>query len=345
MTDASEARKPRRLLFTVIGTAIAVAVVFSVWRLYATRTSPATMRAVTIAQAGDFFLYAPLYIATDGGFFEKRGLKVSLVSTGGDEKTWAAVLSKSASFGIADPTFVAIAGARGEPGRVIASVVNGAPFWGITFKPIPVFTSPQDLGTYTVATFPAPSTAYTLQKEMFLRAGLKPKIRQGAFGTLEAILRADQADIALELEPNVSQQAEKGARVLYSMQSIYGDFAVTGLTATPDLLSEDPELAFNVVCGLQSALDFARERPDDALAILSHRFPEITPTVAKSAFTRVLNASIIPKTVVLRKAAWQNATALRIKAGDLKPTGNLDQYVDNQYGERAVKECRVKASA
>lgn len=82
----------------------------SLW--YVRRSSdPAQRRKITIAQAGDFFLYAPLYIAIDAGLFSKRGLDVSLVSTGGDEKTWAAVVSNSASFGVADPTFVAVSAA------------------------------------------------------------------------------------------------------------------------------------------------------------------------------------------------------------------------------------------
>jgi len=90
---------------------------------------------VTIAQAGDFYLYAPLYIAQDRGFFAKRGAKVTIVSTGGDEKTWAAVLSGDAQFGVADPTFIAIASQRGQAGKIIATVVNGVPFWGITKNP------------------------------------------------------------------------------------------------------------------------------------------------------------------------------------------------------------------
>ncbi|MFA5264816.1 MAG: hypothetical protein WC378_13415, partial [Opitutaceae bacterium] len=33
--------------------------------------------AVTIAQAGDFYLYAPLYVALDRGFFKQYGLEVT----------------------------------------------------------------------------------------------------------------------------------------------------------------------------------------------------------------------------------------------------------------------------
>jgi NitT/TauT family transport system substrate-binding protein len=314
-----------------------------------TSCSPATnapaLRDVTIAQAGDFFLYAPLYIAVDAGFFKRNGLNVSLISTGGDDKTWAAVLSGGASFGVADPTFVAIAGARGEPGRVIASVVNGVPFWGITYNhAIPVIRQPRDLDSYTVATFPAPSTAYILQREMFLRAGLAPKIRQGAFGTLQAMLKARQADIALELEPNVSQASLGGARVLYSMATLYGDFAITGLTTSPRILQNDPALAREVVCGLQQALVYARNHPDGTLTILSKRFPELAPSVAHAAFRRVSDAGIIPRTVLTSPIAWRKAIDLRVRSGDLAQPANPNVYLDNSFAQWAETHCSLAAS-
>ena len=72
----------------------------------------------------------PLYLAEGKGFFKDQGLSVTITSTGGDDKTFAAVISGDVHFGIADPTFVAIARAKGQPGKVIASIVNGVPFWG-----------------------------------------------------------------------------------------------------------------------------------------------------------------------------------------------------------------------
>jgi len=194
--------------------------------------TPRRAEKLVIAQAGDFFLYAPLYVAIDGGYFAEEGLDVSLTTTGGDEKTWAAVISGNAAFGIADPTFIAIPDARGVPGRVVGGIVNGVPFWGVTLsKDIKPFKTKDDLNEYTVATFPSPSTAYTLQRKMFLDAGKEPRLREGAFGTLVAMLRSDQVDIALELEPNVSQVVADGGTVLYSLSELYGDFAITGLPA------------------------------------------------------------------------------------------------------------------
>jgi NitT/TauT family transport system substrate-binding protein len=309
-------------------------------------TSPAQSvqpRRVTIAQVADFFLYAPIYLAQDSGFFEKRRLSVSITNTGGDEKTWAAVFSGEADFGVGDPTFVAISGVRGKPGKVISSIVNGVPFWGVTFDPkIPIIKEPRDLNGYAVATFPAPSTAYSLQKKMFTDGGLRENIRQGAFGTLLPMLQSGQAQIALELEPNVSQAVLSGARVVYSLAQLYGDFAITGLTATPRFLDKNKDVAGDVVCALQMALDFAHKDPEKATALLLKRFPDVRPEAAHLAYQRVLGEGIIPLSTSTAKAAWQKAIALRVEIGDLPSgdVGDFGAYVDNSYADAAIRECR-----
>lgn len=300
-------------------------------------------RSIVIAQSGDFFLYAPLYVAVDAKIFEKQHLNVSIVSTGGDEKTWAAVVSGSAKFGVSDPTFVAISEEHGQPGRVVFDIVNGVPFWGISLnQSMPAITAPRDLAGHTVATFPAPSTAYTLQEKMFQDAGLKPNIRQGAFGTLYAMLRSGQADIALELEPNVSQAVRGGAKIVYSMRDMYGPFAITGLTSTPENLRNDPQLVRDVVCSLQLSLDYIHKNPEEALHLLSHRFPEISTDVAKAALDRVLREDIVPSDGVITAEAWDKAIALRRQVGDVQTPKPMQSYVDTTYAEWAKSSCRER---
>lgn len=306
--------------------------------------TPAPLK-LTIAQAGDFFLYAPLYVAVDGGMFKREGLDVSLVSTGGDDKTWAAVIGGSAKFGVADPTFVVVSGQRGEPGRTIGGIVNGVPFWGVTYHTdIPAFQDGKGLAGHTVATFPEPSTAYALQRQMFLNAGLAPSIRQGAFGTLFAMLNSGQADIALELEPNVSEAVKRGAKVVYSMPEIYGDFAITGLTTTPSILTAEPDLVQRVTCGLQLALDHIQVQPDDSLRILLARFRDLDPAVAKNALGRVTAQGIIPKSLVISDLAWQRAVQLRVDAGQIQKSQNATDYLDNAPAQRAMstRSCHEK---
>jgi NitT/TauT family transport system substrate-binding protein len=329
-----------RRLWTIAIILLCVLAAAVLWKKW---PRPASIKKITIAQSGDFFLYAPLYVASDAGFFRKQGLDVNIVSTGGDEKTWAAVISGSAQFGVGDPTFVAISQRRGQPGKVIASIVNGVPFWGITLDqnmtPIKV---PGDLKGHVVGTFPSPSTAYALQKKMFLDGGLKPEIREGAFGTIFAMLRAGEVDIGLELEPNVSQALTENAKIVYSMKDIYGSFAITGLSASPAELQKEPELAQAVTCSLQLSLDYIRLHPEDALAILTKRFTEIKPDVARAALARVVAERIIPVDLDITDAAWQNAISLRKFLGDIDNPLPMSSYVDESFSNSAIQNCRLK---
>jgi NitT/TauT family transport system substrate-binding protein len=291
------------------------------------KRSTARQKRVVIAQVGDFFLYAPIYVALDAGYFRDQGLDVEIVSTGGDDKTWAAVLGGSAMFGVGDPTFVAVSSERGQGGAVVGSIVNGVPFWGITFKNIQPIDSGASLNGFTVATFPAPSTAFTLQQKMFRDAGLVPKIREAAFGAIIPALKAGQADIGLELEPNVSQAQHDGATVVYSLATIYGDFAMTGLTATDKLLHDDPDTIRKTTSAIQRGLDTLHNDPERALEVLIRRFPGIERQVAKSALERVLRDNVVPRSVIVSRAAWDKAVKLRQEAGDLKTSAPYEKFV------------------
>lgn len=117
---------------------------------------------VTICQYGDLLIYLPLYIAQDKGFFKQEGLRVNFINGGGDDKTFAAVSSGSAQFGVSDPTFTAIAREKGRPGVVVGAVVAGATYWGVTWKDIKPVTSPVGLKGLRIATYESPSTNYAL---------------------------------------------------------------------------------------------------------------------------------------------------------------------------------------
>jgi NitT/TauT family transport system substrate-binding protein len=194
-----------------LGSAMAVTILVAIvlWVFFLER--PEDSPKVTIAQFGDLLLYMPLYVATDENLFSKRELDVEIVSTGGDDKTYAAVLSGGAQFGVADPTFVAIAHERGQSGKVIALLIDGVPNYGVaTSLQSERIKSASDLSGKTVATVPAPSTSYALVRKLYESAGLKPSILQVAPSGLVPSLTTGKADYALLIEPWVSAVVREG---------------------------------------------------------------------------------------------------------------------------------------
>jgi len=296
------------------------------------------LETVKVAQFAEFFLYMPLYLADAKGFFAEEKLKIEVINTGGDDKTFAAVIGGSATFGIADPTFVAIAKEQGMGGKVIAGIVNGVPFWGVAKnQALPEIKDPKQLNGYSVATFASPSTAYTLQYDMFEKAGLKPNIKQGSFGTLWTMVEAGQADIALELEPNVSIAANQGGKVLYSLAEVYGDFAITGVTVSEETAVKKPELVQRFVNALQKSVTFAHAYPDSVAFYAGKLFPDIDKTVSANAVGRIITTNTLPKNVVVSDGAWEKAVKLRYDAGDIKSLETAKSVLDMSFAKKAVE--------
>lgn len=299
---------------------------------------------VKVAQFGEVFLYMPLYIAQSKGFFEEEGIEIELTNTGGDDKTFAAVISGSATFGVADPTFVAIANEKGIKGRVIAGVVNGVPFWGITKnKDIQPFTESKQIAGYKVATFPSPSTAYALQYDMFKDASLTPNIRQAAFGTLLPLLETGEVDIALELEPNVSTAVQNGAKVLYSMSDLYGDFAITGVTVSDETAKQNAGLIQRFVNALEKAENYSHAHPDSAIGYAQKKFPDLDAEIVKQAMTRMIDSKTLPESVLISSKAWDKAISLRKDVGDIISMDKAREVLDMSFAKKAIEQTSSKS--
>ena len=223
----------------------------------------------------------------------------------------------------------------------IASIVNGVPFWGVTKNnAITEITDAAQLNGYSVATFASPSTAYTLQYDMFEKAGLKPNIKQGAFGTLWAMVEAGQADIALELEPNVSIAANQGGKVLYSLAEVYGDFAITGVTISEEIATKKPELVQRFVNALQKSMQFSHTYPDSVAFYAGKLFPDIDKVVSTNAINRVISTNTLPENVVISEEAWKKAIKLRQEAGDIKSLETAKSVLDMSFAKKAVENTR-----
>ena len=315
---------------------VIVVVAFTVgWQVVSQRQAVPTkdldgLQKVTIAEAYEVFLYAPLYVAQEQGFYRDEGLDVSIVTAGGDDKAFAALLSGDAQFSVGDPTFAAVSGEKGQPGMVVGAVLDGVPFWGVAKGDIPVIGKPSDLGSYRVATFPSPSTASALQTQMFVAGGLTPNIREMAPGTLLPALERGDVDIALEVEPNVSMAASTGNHVVYSLSDAYPDFAMTGIVVLPGYVDTDAATAQKLVNAIHRADVFIRSHPEEAGKILAQQFA-VPEHVATDALKNIVAANIIPQDMRVSADGWQAAIGLRQAAGDLKGSAPFGTYVTNRF--------------
>jgi NitT/TauT family transport system substrate-binding protein len=296
---------------------------------------------ITIAQFGHVFLYMPLYVAVDQGFFKDEGLDVKLVSTGGDEKTFTAVSAGNAQFGVSDPVFAAIARERGQGGKVVAQIVGGTPFWIVTYKAnIKPIVDPSQLAGLKIAAYTAPSTCYAVTKQLLQNGGkpVKAQIVQGAFGSLQAMLKSDQADAAMEIEPVVSTAVAAGGHIIYSPAAQQKTFAFTGLTVSDQYCQEHPEVIQHAVNAIVKAMNYIQTDSKGTFDVAKKEFPETDDKIIVAALKRMTQGGTTPKTPLLAKNAWANAIALRKELGDIKGNGAYEENVDMSFVGKALNK-------
>jgi NitT/TauT family transport system substrate-binding protein len=307
----------------------------SIWRRYTPAKNPAGLEKVTICQYGDLLIYLPLYIAADQKFFEREGIQINFINGGGDDKTFAAVSSGSAQFGVSDPTFTAIAREKGRPGVVIGSIVAGAPYYGVTWnRKVEKVKTAAELNGLRIATYEAPSTNYALMARS-LKKSDDTKIVQGAYGTLLAMLKAGQADVAMELEPGASTAVRDGATIVFSYPEAFGAFMLTGIYVLEEYRDKNPRQVQKVINALERAMRFAHARPAEAVEVARRKFPEIDPEVIRIAVERMIADRALPEHVTIDRSGWKNTVQLRFEIGDLKDQGEADKAIDESFAQAA----------
>ncbi|HYZ63479.1 MAG TPA: ABC transporter substrate-binding protein, partial [Acetobacteraceae bacterium] len=137
--------------------------------------APRIARAITevnFTEAVHNLGYINLYVGQAAGYFDKQNIHLNLTAAGGDTQAFAAVLGRSATFGIGDPTMVPISVESGGPGKVVGTVVQRAHYFGVS-KTAPKITEPQQFKGMTIVTSPEPNTNYSVTKRLLEQAGLQ----------------------------------------------------------------------------------------------------------------------------------------------------------------------------
>ena len=305
------------------------------WSCISESAAPAVTR-VTLHQAAETLLYLPLYIAIDQGYLADEGVEVQVVTAGGDSQAFAALASGQADFAQGDPTFVAISAERGGPGIVVASVLDRVAFWGVTFDDaIDPFADPAGFAGRTVVTYPEPNTAFVVQERLLDKAGLEPGrdsfIVPATFGTELGPIQAGLADLAVSIEPTVSQAVANGGKVVYSYADAWGPFLLTGLMTTREYAESHRGVVQGVVVAYERALQLLREDPAAAAAVGRANFPEVPAEVIDMAIKRLVESAVFPRHAGVDLQSWRAALQIRVLAGDLGSTDH-DGLVDMSFG-------------
>jgi ABC-type nitrate/sulfonate/bicarbonate transport system substrate-binding protein len=165
---------------------------------------------------------------------------------------------------------------------------------------------------------------------------------QGAFGTHLAMLEAGKVDIAVDLEPTVSEVEEKGYRVVFPMTPFIEKQAITGLTTTEDTINKNPTLVSDVVYSMQEAMILIHRDRDVSYRTAKKLFPNLSEKVVKNAVDRMMRDAMYPESIVVDDILWQRTLKTRLDSGELKSPQETSHAVDNKFAEEAWENLNKK---
>ncbi len=258
---------------------------------------------ITIAQTTHGFLFAPLYIAQEKGFFDEEGLDVELITTGGGSKVMAAVIGGSVEIGGTTLGNVMDAAEKGQDIQVFATMMNQYASNVVIRKEIAeergltenstISEKIQALKGLKIAITSPGSSSDKLVRYLLEMENIQPdkEVELVPLGKSEAVIPAfknKQIDAFAFSSPTSDMGVMNDGFMLINLskgevEELNG-FLYTGLVAKKEQLESNKELYEKVTRAVAKAEEFIKTDKEGAKEALKASFTDIDEEVYNVAF-------------------------------------------------------------
>jgi NitT/TauT family transport system substrate-binding protein len=304
-----------------------------------------------LAVPGVTLTFSAGYIAEDQGFFARRGLQVKSVTIVGIGAI-NAVIAGSADFAEVSASSFGRAAARGQRLLAIVNTID-RPFVEVVlrndlaaaagFDPkAPLAQRGLALKGRTIAVDSINSMIHAYVRLVAARSGYDPdEIRIAPMqpdGMLAAFDTGQIDGFAISLPWTLKPVLDGKAAVIASGPN--GDpadmkpFGHNIVVTRPETCAKRRSLCEKMGHAFADAIDFIQDHPQESLALLQKRFPQVEPRILAPAFAEM--RQVTPNPPVVSQADIENAEIYNIDAKLLKPEEKLKSY-DGLYTDDFVK--------
>jgi NitT/TauT family transport system substrate-binding protein len=289
------------------------------------------------------------YLADDLHLWEKHGVRVKTVQISGIG-AMNAVIAGSADLTQSSGSAVTRAAARGQHLLGIVGTINRPSVQVVLRKDLAAGFDPKApiekrvaaLRGRTIAVDAINSVIHAYVRYIAKRSGFDPEdIRIAVLQppNMLAALKTSQIDGFAMAPPWVQKPVLDGDAVLIASgpdgdPAELSPFANTLVATKPDTCSKRKALCQGVGQTFREAADVMFDRPQDALALLKKRFPQLDDRQLAVAFEDI--RKITPRDLRLSAAGFENAERFNVEAGLLKPDQKLKSY-DDLFTDQFVK--------
>jgi sulfonate transport system substrate-binding protein len=289
------------------------------------------------------------YLADDLNLWEKHGVRIKTVQISGIG-AMNAVIAGSADFTQSSGSAVTRAASRGQKLLGIVGTLNRPSVQIVLRKDLvpgfdpnaPLERRVAALRGRTIAVDAINSVIHAYLRYVAKRAGIDPEeIRIAVLQppNMLAALQTKQIDGFAMAPPWVQKPVLDGEAVMIASGPA-GDppelapFANTLVATKPETCAKRKALCEGVGHAFREAASVMLDRPNEALALLKKRFPQLDDRQLAVAFEDI--RKITPRDLRLSAEAFKKAERFNVEAGLLKPDETLKSY-DGLFTDQFVK--------
>jgi NitT/TauT family transport system substrate-binding protein len=211
------------------------------------------------------------------GFFEKRGLDVTVQKAAGGAAIIPAVVSGDAQIGGSNVVSVLLAAEKGLPITMVAAGTFGPKTeeddWSAVLVKGGSISSPKDLEGKTMAVNTLKNVATETATAALENAGVdasKVRFTEVDFPDMLAALDAGRVDSIFEIEPFVTAGLSRGFhRVLAPYYGTKPDLEIGSYVMSKQYLGEHPDVAEAFRAGVQDTAAWVQDNPDEFRTVLA----------------------------------------------------------------------------
>ncbi len=291
--------------------------------------------------------YAPLYVAMNNGYFEERGLTVTLENAGGTDKVTAALVSGSSDIGLMGPEGVLYAEGMQDGIRVFGQLTKRDGSFLVSKKDEADAFEWSDLeGKRVLVGRVGGVPAMTMQYIMNgygLYDGVNGTVidTSVAFNMMGSVFDSDDTvDYTTLFEPTATEYERAGrGYVVASVGAESGEVPYTAFVAKQSYLTEERGTAKLFLEAVRQGYEFIKD--NDSLTVGEALEPSFDGMTAESLAIAVESYLAIDawcSTPVMTEESLERLKEIMRNAGELDGDPSFENVVDNSLAEEIVGE-------
>ena len=303
------------------------------------------LRELKLNEVTRSVFYAPLYAAVSKGFFEEEGLKISIETGGGSDKSMTALLAGEADVALMGPETVVYVATQGKEDCpvVIGQLTKRDGSFLVSREDEKDSFSWESLKGKSIiggrrGGMPLMTLEYVLKQH-----GLKPGkdvevIDSIQFNLMAGAFEGGTGDYVTLFEPTATNMENAGKGYITANIGLEsGEVPYTAFMMTRKMLKNEPETAEKFLKALYKAQQWVKKASDNEIAVaIEPFFPD----------TDIKSLEIVAKSYretdswmydpIMTEDSYERLLDIISSAGELERRPNMNEIVDNSFAEKVV---------